>query len=178
MNENLEIRTADLSDMKAIMEIEYACFDPGVIESKEVFESRIRQFPEGFLFALDNVGRRGIAYLSSERWERQGDRRYDFSLDQQIGKKHSPTGPVFYISSMGVLPNYRRRGIGQEMFGRSLQLAQSLGCTEAILIVGETWIHAHPIYVKQGFTELYRIEDFFTPESKPAYDAIVMWRRL
>jgi ribosomal-protein-alanine N-acetyltransferase len=178
MKENINIRNACLADVDAIMEIEYACFERGVMESREVFKNRIRLFPEGFLVVDDQISSRGIAYLSSELWEKRYDGKYYFTLDQPIEKKHNANGAVYYISSMGVLPDYRGKGIGSRLFERSLKVAGSLGCMEAILIVGETWNHAQAIYTKQGFSVLYKLKEFFHPEKDEPYDAIVMWREL
>src|SRR5438034_574918 len=92
--------------------------------------------------------------------------------------KHRADGSVFYVSSIGVLPEYRGQGLGRGLMASALEVARSLGCDESVLVVSEAWLPARAIYAGLGFRELERLAGFFTPRGRPPEAGIVMWRSL
>lgn len=66
----------------------------------------------------------------------------------------------FYLDSVGVLPEYRGRGIASELFAAQIERAASLGHEDVGLIVDTDKPKAEALYVRLGFRHVgYR--DFF-----------------
>ncbi|MFX1358880.1 MAG: GNAT family N-acetyltransferase [Promethearchaeota archaeon] len=57
-------------------------------------------------------------------------------------------GDVCTFGYMGVLPEYRGKGVGSKIFGELFKLAKDLGCTTMILYASKL---GEPIYKKFGF---------------------------
>lgn len=66
----------------------------------------------------------------------------------------------FYLDSVGVLPEYRGRGIASSLFEAQCKRAASLGHKVAGLIVDVDKPHAEALYTRLGFTYLDD-KDFF-----------------
>ena len=66
----------------------------------------------------------------------------------------------FYLDSVGVLPEYRGRGIASSLFEAQCERAASLGHKKAGLIVDEDKPQAEALYARLGFTYLDD-KDFF-----------------
>ena len=66
----------------------------------------------------------------------------------------------FYLDSVGVLPEYRGRGIASSLFEAQCERAASLGHKEAGLIVDVDKPQAEALYARLGFTYLDD-KDFF-----------------
>jgi ribosomal protein S18 acetylase RimI-like enzyme len=66
----------------------------------------------------------------------------------------------FYLDSVGVLPEYRGRGIASELFAAQIERAASLGHERVGLIVDIDKPKAEALYFRLGFRHVgYR--DFF-----------------
>lgn len=169
------IRQATPNDINEMMTIEELSFEPGIAESKDVFVSRIKTFPTGFV--VIELKNHIIAYLCSELWKARGSPdKYDFTLNTPIEKKHCKNGAVFYISSMAVLPEYRGKGYATMLFEEALCIAMLKSCKKIILIVGSEWKNAIKIYKKHGFKLVLIRKNFFKPVSRKPFDGIVMAR--
>ncbi|MCB1821647.1 MAG: GNAT family N-acetyltransferase [Candidatus Competibacteraceae bacterium] len=174
---DVSFRSARLGDIDDIMMIEEESFLPGVMESREVFMERIRIFPAGFLIMniKEYVG--AIGYISSELWRIDGVPGKElFILGHSIQKAHSANGNMLYISSMGILKQYRKNGLGRELFSALIRNICSCHTeiNRLILIVGEPWHAARRIYESEGFQKLFTLENFFTPLGADTFDSIVM----
>jgi len=173
------MRTATPQDLPAIMAIERESFLPGVVEGEEVFRERIRVFPEGFL-VVEQAGRPGpVGYVCSEIWD--GTEKLTpglFELGHAVAGRHRPGGQVLYVSSTGLLPSARGRGLGHLLFATlvSRVRASRPDVASIVLIVSEAWTAARRIYASEGFVELLRIEGFFQPVGGRREAGIVMRR--
>jgi Acetyltransferases len=176
------IRQAGTADLDGILEIENACFSPGIREDRTVFLDRMRSFPDGFLLLVPadpvSPGQPAAAgYLSSEIWDSVPPASTDsYRLGHAASERHSPSGPVLYISSFAVHPS-ARGGTGRFLLEGSVRRIHTCrpGLTRIVFIVNETWAAARHIYETGGFRYTGRLENFFSPEASAA---LVMEREL
>jgi len=77
-----------------------------------------------------------------------------------------------HITTIGVHPDYRRHGIGEQLFAALLEEAAARGVRRASLEVRETNQAAQSLYAKYGFVPIARRRRYYTDTGE---DAIVMW---
>jgi hypothetical protein len=101
---DLEIRQARLSDIKEILRVEKEAWPEGLRATREIINSRLNTFPEGFLCAVENGEIKGFVVTeildydiqsSSLSWQEATDRGY-------IRKTHNPNGDTLYGVSLSV----------------------------------------------------------------------------
>ncbi|MDR0767914.1 MAG: GNAT family N-acetyltransferase [Methanosarcinales archaeon] len=159
------IRKANAKDIDDIMEIERLSFHPEVIESKKVFEDRIKAFSDGFLIAeIEENGEKIIAgYISSELWKYSEEIPHaNFNLNHSVYETHSDSGEELYISSVAVNPAVRGGKIGKRLFTELLsRVSKKHKLKSAILLVNSDWQNAYKMYQKEGFVTIDKISDFF-----------------
>ncbi|AKL95734.1 GCN5-like N-acetyltransferase [Clostridium aceticum] len=175
MEDNYTIRVATNKDLKDIMKIEFSCFKLEICEKEEVFLERIEIFNDGFYVVEKNDT--VVGYISTEIWEYEEkiDSKW-FDLGHSISQLHNPNGTELYISSMGLLPNYRGKGLGKEIFLKSTDLIVNKynNIKSQILIVSEKWDSARKIYKQNNYIELMKIENFFKYKNNYKENGIVM----
>jgi ribosomal-protein-alanine N-acetyltransferase len=173
------ISNATHKDLAQIMQVELNSFAVNIRETRSVFEERISLFNDGFLVIKDED--KIVGYICSEIWNIQSNLQQQlFTLGHSISESHNPQGNHIYISSMGVLQQYRKQGLGNVLFCRLLsQLTQDFSnLTSAVLIVGEAWSAARKIYIKYGFEEVFKLYKFFNPLDHPSFNGIVKTKKL
>ena len=176
MEPTLTLVEATLHDLDRIMDMEAKGFAPGSTELREVYELRIKTFPQGSLIA--HARSEYVGCIFSEIWRVSAIPVAEyFALGHDILEHHDPVlGTELYITSMTISPAFRGKGLGSQLF---------LGCinrvaaaypqlTSALLLVNETWRHARGIYEAAGFKELVRFKNFFNPDGTTYEDGIVM----
>ncbi|MEG6521958.1 GNAT family N-acetyltransferase [Desulfotomaculum sp. 1211_IL3151] len=176
---DLKFREATQEDINNIMFIEDNSFHQGIKEEKDVFLERIVTFPTGFLL-LEHEDR-VIGYICSELWKYQENiDAVNLKLGHRIKGIHDPAGEELYISSMGLLPEFRGEGVGKLMFesliNRLLKTYPQI--KSIVLMVSRNWLTAQRIYQRNGFREAAIIPNFFQPLSLEHQDGIVMRRRV
>jgi [ribosomal protein S18]-alanine N-acetyltransferase len=77
-----------------------------------------------------------------------------------------------HITTIGVHPDYRRHGIGQQLFATLLREATARGVRRASLEVRETNRAAQLLYAKYQFIPIARRRRYYSDTGE---DAIVMW---
>jgi [ribosomal protein S18]-alanine N-acetyltransferase len=77
-----------------------------------------------------------------------------------------------HITTIGVHPDYRRNGAGQQLFAALLEEARARGVRRASLEVRESNRAAQTLYAKYGFVPIARRRRYYTDTGE---DAIVMW---
>jgi len=176
MEPPLTLAEATLHDLDRIMDMEAKGFAPGNTELREVYELRIRTFPQGSLIAYS--GSEYVGCIFSEIWKESFlPVAEHFALGHDIFERHDPVfGTELYITSMTISPAFRGKGLGSQLF---------LGCinrvaaaypqlTSALLLVNETWVQARAIYEGAEFREVVRFKNFFSPDGMTHEDGIVM----
>lgn len=174
MNVNYKIRTAHEVDINHIMNIERACFSLDICENQSVFLERIRIFKDGF-YVLEFKGSI-IGYISTEIWDYEEEvKEKQFRLGHSIKSVHNEKGNELYISSMGILPEFRGSGLGKTLFQEATDsiLKKNKNLKSIILIVSDKWYKARDIYKKNDFDEILTIRGFFE-YSNYKEDGIVM----
>jgi len=172
---NLSLRQADADDLDAIMALETAGFEPGIVEDTAVFAHRLAAFPQGFLLA--DVDGTSCGYFCSEIWRDWSPEDHGrFDLGHDVSHWLDTSGQAIYIASMTISPEFRGGGLGHALLRGGLrEMAQRFpALTEAVLIVNEHWQAARRIYEQAGFVETGRLSAFFDPASGPVGDAILM----
>lgn len=174
---NFTIRTANVSDLEKIMEIERDAFIPEIQEDRDVFLERLTTFGRGFLIFETEVdgGKKAAGYFSAELWNEVPESKDSFKIGHSINDSHVDGGKVLYISSFAVLSEFRGCGNGKRLFSMAVDYLRQVNSIEKIvLMVNELWGGAHHIYSSYGFAEIFRIESIFPAKSGNATAGIVM----
>ena len=175
MKHDYNLKRAEKKYIKDIMDIESCSFASGICEDEKTFLSRLELFNDGF-YVLELNGR-VAGYICSEIWEFQKDPdRRCFDLGHNIRDYHDVRGTELYISSMGLHPVHRGKGAGRYMFEQALKnICERYPHLETqILIVSDKWQKAIQIYRKNGFRELFTIDNFFMYKNNQSENGIVM----
>lgn len=176
MEPTITLVEATLHDLDQIMDMEAQGFAPGNTELREVYELRIRTFPQGSLIAYS--GSEYVGCIFSEIWkESLLPVAEHFALGHDILEHHDPVfGTELYITSMTINPAFRGKGLGSQLFQGCINhvAAAYPQLTSALLLVNETWGHARAIYEAAGFKEVARFKNFFNPDGMKYEDGIVM----
>jgi mycothiol synthase len=95
---------------------------------------------------------------------------YFFAVDQSSGREIGTSRgrvdmiagePVGYIGTVGVLPEYRGRGIAEALVKQTLAYLASLGLDSATLFVEDRNTPARKLYDKLGWTQIYRTDHYW-----------------
>jgi [ribosomal protein S18]-alanine N-acetyltransferase len=174
------IRRVTTQDLPAVMEIEKASFISAVQETQAVFAERIRVCGNCFIIFEDEQSHKTAGYFSAERWTEVPAGCSAFSLNHSAERASAPDGPVIYLSSFALLPQYRGKGTGRSLFSSSMKwfTEHNAGLTKAVLLVNEVWENAAHIYMQDGFHEMYRIPLFFPTGDGTFTGGIVMGKNL
>ena len=71
----------------------------------------------------------------------------------------NPGGKIALLSSMYVLPEYRRRGIARTLLERAVRSAKDAGCRTVQIMASKMGV---PLYESFGFTRSERFMEFWT----------------
>jgi ribosomal protein S18 acetylase RimI-like enzyme len=139
---HFSIRQATIAELPDIVDLENEAFTPhGTAESKDVIQSRLTVFPEGFI-VLETDGI--IAgYASAEKWLNERDPL----LDENPLTTHKPDGRILCITSLAIRLPYRGRGFGLAILDRLIEIAHHQKCAQLIL----STTRAQAFYSKRGF---------------------------
>ncbi|WP_461213578.1 GNAT family N-acetyltransferase [Lacticaseibacillus sp. GG6-2] len=105
----IQFRSAQSSDLPAIMTIENAGFTPDEAATEASMAARINQYPETFVVAIEDAQVQGYIvgptiaarYLSDDLFA--------------TAKPNSPTAPYLAVLSLAVAPSAQGRGIGSQL---------------------------------------------------------------
>jgi [ribosomal protein S18]-alanine N-acetyltransferase len=170
------IRSASEKDITAIMDTERASFIPQIQEKKSVFLERIKICRNCFIVFEDEKAGITTGYFSAERWSSIPLTADGFALNHNAADTHTSDGPVLYLSSFALLPQYRGKGAGYALFVQSISWfkTHNSGLSDAVLLVNESWQNAAYIYQSYGFSELFRLPFFFPANNGTKNNGIVM----
>lgn len=178
---SIYFRQATMEDLDRVLVIEDKSFYQGIKESPQVFAERITIFPQGFfLLEIDDCNE-PVGYICSELWPGKNNLPYqNLVLGHSIKGVHHCQGQELYISSMGVLPEYRGKGFGLLLLNELIkQISTGFPqVSNVLLIVSEKWLAARKTYKKLGFAEVTVLPSFFEPVGLQSEQGIVMRKKI
>jgi ribosomal protein S18 acetylase RimI-like enzyme len=119
--------------------------------SMNELQRRLFALPEAFLLAeLQRPGRRQqlVGLTNGLIWTRDFPRSYSQYEKMLPSSSHNPRGDVLYMSSLGVDPPLRGRGIGLKLLQESLEVGRRRHLKVARLIANH---RSQQLYARAGF---------------------------
>ncbi|MEZ4707398.1 MAG: AroM family protein [Caldilineaceae bacterium] len=139
------IRPATPTDLPQIIAADAAVFGwYSAQEDPTVIAARLQVFPQGCIVLEADGAFAG--YATSEKWSSLREP----ALDENPHETHDARGPIFNITTLAVLPDQQRGGLGKALLVRLIEIARAEGCTQIVL---ET-AHAEAWYARHGFFKL------------------------
>lgn len=114
-----QIRQASLQYIEVICNVEKSAFHRQA--NSETLANRIKLFPEGcYVILCENkiVGFSTALLID--------DLRSLVALNPPDSQLHNPQGDIYYLRSVGIMPDYQRRGFGKALIEKQLQNARDL----------------------------------------------------
>jgi len=153
------IREFRLEDLQEVIYINRTCLPENY--TPDFFVYHFREFPEGFLVAETNG--RVVGYIMTRI-----DRGFDYY------SSHRAFAEKGHVISLAVLPNVRRKGIGEALLRRAVEAIEKRGIKEVYLEVRVSNAPAINLYHKLGFKIARRVPKYYVDGE----DAYVMSLRL
>lgn len=111
-------RTAQLSDLDRVTEIEYICFPAEQAATRAAFEQRIKTFPSHFIL-LEHEGT-PIGFVNGAVL----DARYIEDEMYERTDSHNERGAYQSVYGLDVLPEYRGRGLAHKLMAQLIDQAK------------------------------------------------------
>ncbi len=141
----MNIRTATLSDLDKITEVEAICFPAAEAASRESFAERLQSYPDHF-WLLEEDGRL-ISFIN-------GMVTNEITIRDEMFENaslHNEKGEWQAIFGVNTIPQYRRRGYAAKVMEHVIEEAKKQGRKGLILTCKEEKLH---YYAKFGFKNL------------------------
>ncbi|HUW23071.1 MAG TPA: hypothetical protein VMW39_03475, partial [bacterium] len=196
----LEVRQAKLRDIKEILRIEREAWPKGLRATKEMFHSRLKTFPEGFLCAVMDGEIQGFVVTEILDYDMRGSRlSWQEATDNgYIRKTHNPNGDTLYGVSLSVSTHAQRRvsvalleatgklvikyGLKQGVFGSRIpryhKYAGKMSVEEYIKAKTKTGRLLDPelgIYQSVGLKSIRIIPGYINDPESLDYGILVVW---
>ena len=143
-----------LRDLSAVADLIELCFSPTMDNEGQRYLSDMRRASrdDGFLHWASRMTETTSLPLTGYVWEQDGRIIGNSSLIpfRDKGKR------IYLIANVAVHPDYRRRGIAQELTRRSMKHAQAKRASAVWLHVRDDNLGAISLYTKLGFQEISR----------------------
>lgn len=146
--ENLRIREANINDIEKIYSIERKSFD-----EKELYPIALLRFYLNIsskTFLVAEMSGEIVGYVVA------------------VVRRNY----IGHIISIAVDPLFRRKGIGRALINKIEEILENLGCIILRLEVNERNLTARNLYLNAGFSEAYRIPNYY----HDGFSAIVMFK--
>lgn len=136
------IRTAKMSDVEQIAAVESACFPPAEAATRAEFEQRVRVYGEHFWLMFD--GERLVSFVDGFVTNERdlSDEMYENAA------MHDEAGQWQMIFGVNTLPEYRRRGLAEQLLRRAVSDARQQGRSGLVLTCKDKLVH---YYARLGF---------------------------
>jgi ribosomal protein S18 acetylase RimI-like enzyme len=201
----VKIRQAKIEDIPRILFVEKEAWGQGKSASEEMFESRIRTFPEGTLLAEVNSKILGVVVTEIVDYDLQKDAYTwrEVTDNGFIKNSHKPTGNTIYGVDLSVIPSFQRLGVGRKLLESIGKLAVRYNIKQGMLggripgyhkYSGEMSVEeyvfatikkensAKPLdpeisfYRKAGLEIVKIIPDYFEDPESLNYGILLLWR--
>lgn len=152
------VRKAKSENIPQILGVEKAAWGEGRAATREMFESRIKTFPEGTLVALINKKVVGVVATEIINYNPNevGLRWYEITDNGFITKTHNPTGDTLYGVDLSVHPLHQNKGVGKKLLESIARL--TIRCNLKQVMLGSR----APDYHK--FADKIKIEEYVANE--------------
>lgn len=136
------IRTAKMSDVEQIAAVESACFPPAEAATRAEFEQRVRVYGEHFWLMFD--GERLVSFVDGFVTNERdlSDEMYENAA------MHDEAGQWQMIFGVNTLPEYRRRGLAEQLLRCAVSDARQQGRRGLVLTCKDKLVH---YYARLGF---------------------------
>jgi len=123
------IRQAERRDIEDAVQVDQACWPPGLSFTAERLASVLKTFPEGS-FVADSAGS-VVGLITSLRINSETvlgplPSWHDVTDNGCIAGTHVPDGPCLFVMAVSVLPFYRDHSLGRRLVNAELDLARRL----------------------------------------------------
>lgn len=192
--------TKDLAPACAELErISFPTADPDELLTEQDITAYAAVFPEGFIVCLDGdrVVGQGAGILLDFDFDDYQHSIIGITGEHQCGN-HDPNADWYYGTDIVVHPDYRRKGIGRNLYDRRKDLVRRLGkrgiiagghmhsfanhkhemtADEYIDSVrrGEIYDQTLSFQVDQGFELIGALENYLADESTDGWSALIVW---
>lgn len=138
----MDIRTATMDDLEQIAAVERACFPAAEAATREEFAQRLAHYADHFWLMLD--GERLVAFVDGMVTDRADltDEMYENAA------LHNEAGAWQMIFGVNTLPDYRRRGLAEQLLRCAIDDARSQVRRGLVLTCKDRLVH---YYGKLGF---------------------------
>ena len=142
MDDTMEIRTAELSDLDAIAQVEAECFPAAEAATKKALEARLQSYNNHFWLLLDEG--KLVSFVDGMVTDQK-----DLTDDlYENARAHDETGAWQMIFGVNTIPAYRKRGCAGMLLERAIEDARQQGRRGLVLTCKERLL---PYYAKFGF---------------------------
>jgi ribosomal protein S18 acetylase RimI-like enzyme len=131
----IKIRQARLEDIPQILEAEKAAWGKERAATFEMFESRIKTFPEGTKVAQINDNIAGAISTEIVNYDLENDSPnwYEITDNGFIAKTHNPSGDTLYGVNLSVHPTWQNKEIGKELLRNIIEFGISMNLKRGLL---------------------------------------------
>ena len=138
----MDIRTATMDDLEQIAAVERACFPAAEAATREEFARRLTHYADHFWLMLDG-GHLGdfVDGMVTDRADLTDEMYENAAL-------HNEAGAWQMIFGVNTLPDYRRRGLAEQLLRCAIDDARSQGRRGLVLTCKDRLVH---YYGKLGF---------------------------
>lgn len=138
----MTIRTANMTDLAAVTAVEAACFPAAEAATEKDFAARLAVYPDHFwLLELDG---RLVSFVNGMVTD-EPTLRDEMYADASL---HNEGGAWQMIFGVNTLPDYRRRGLAEQVLRRCIADAKDQGRRGCVLTCKAEKVH---YYAKLGF---------------------------
>ncbi|MEM4576740.1 MAG: ribosomal protein S18-alanine N-acetyltransferase [Candidatus Nezhaarchaeales archaeon] len=147
------IREFREEDLDSVIKINRMCLPENY--TPDFFIYHFREFPEGFLVA--EMGNSIVGYVMTRI-----DRGFDYYSPRTTLSEKG------HVISIAVMPYARRRGIGEKLLRKAIDVIRKRGIKEVYLEVRVSNVPAINLYHKLGFKVVRRVSKYYA-DGEDAY---------
>lgn len=131
-----------MADLTAVTAVEAACFPAAEAATEADFAARLAVYPDCF-WLLEEDGKL-VSFVNGMATD-EPHLRDEMYADAAL---HQPNGAWQMIFGVNTLPEYRRRGLAEQVLRRVIADAKERGCKGCVLTCKEKLVH---YYARLGF---------------------------
>ena len=135
MDDTMEIRTAELSDLDAIAQVEAECFPAAEAATKKALEARLQSYNNHFWLLLDEG--RLVSFVDGMVTDQK-----DLTDDlYENARAHDETGAWQMIFGVNTIPECRKKGYAGQLIRCAIEQAKKEGRKGLVLTCKDKLLH-------------------------------------